>query len=97
MLKNRHQHATVEYDISLESADEELNPENQMLRMADRELVYRLIDQLPEKQRQAVTMRYIRDMSLQQVADELGCSISSVTRYLERARDNLEQELLKEV
>lgn len=87
----------MEYDISLESADEELNPENQILHTVDSELVRKLIEQLPEKQKQAVTMKYLRDMSLQQIADELECSVSSVTRYLERARDNLEQLLQKEV
>lgn len=97
MMKNRREHATVEYDVTLESADDELNPENQMLRTEDSELVYQLIDRLPEKQKQAVTMKYLRDMSLQQIADELECSVSSVTRYLERARDNLEQLLQKEV
>ncbi len=95
--KNRRQYVTVEYDITLERADEELNPENQLLHTVDKELLHQLLDRLPDKQKQAVTLKYIKQMSLQQIADTMDCSISSVTRYLERARDSLERMLKKEV
>lgn len=96
MLEKRRRYATVDYRLELERADEELNPENQMLHVADEEQLYRLIDRLPEKQKQAVKLKCVRQMSLQQVADTMECSISSVTRYLKRARANLEQMLRKE-
>ena len=73
--KNRRQYVTVEYDITLERADEELNPENQLLHTVDKELLHQLLDRLPDKQKQAVTLKYIKQMSLQQIADTMDCSI----------------------
>lgn len=96
MLEKRRRYATVDYRLELERADEELNPENQMLHVADEEQLYRLIDRLPDKQKQAVKLKCVRQMSLQRVADTMECSISSVTRYLKRARANLERMLRKE-
>lgn len=96
MQKKRRQHLTVDIDLALERADEELNPENQLLHTVDQEIIHQLINRLPDKQKQALTMKYIRQMSLQEIADTMDCSISSVTRYLERARDSLELLLQKE-
>lgn len=90
MLEKRRRYATVDYRLELERADEELNPENQLLHTVDQEIIHQLINRLPDKQKQALTMKYIRQMSLQEIADTMDCSISSVTRYLERARDSLE-------
>lgn len=95
MLKSRRMYITVE--LNLEHADEELNPENQLLQNADTEILKKQIDKLPYKQKQAITLKYFKSFSLQQIADVMECSISSVTRYLEKGRDSLEQLLKKEV
>lgn len=95
ILKNRKMYVAIELEI--ERADEGLNPENQMLQNADAENLLKLIDRLPDKPKQAITLKYIRHLSLQQIADMMDCSISSVTRYLEKGRVGLEQLLRKEV
>lgn len=94
MVQRRKMYFSAE--LELERADEELNPENQLLRSVDAEILRKLIDELPDKQKQAITLKYIRQCSLQQIADTMGCSISSVTRYLEKGRDSLELLLRKE-
>lgn len=95
IVKNRRQYLAADFDFELESADEELNPETQLLHNTDEALLYQMIDRLPDTQRQVVALRFIRQLSLQQVAEEMECSVSSVTRYIERARESLAQ-MLKE-
>lgn len=81
-------------DFDGEQSDPEADPEFMLLQSADAEAVRRSIGKLPDKQRQAISMRYERQLSLQEIADEMQCSISSVTRYLEKGRDAM-HELLK--
>lgn len=95
IVKNRRQYLATDFDFALESAGEELNPETQLLHNTDEALLYQMIDRLPDAQRQVVALRFIRQLSLQQVAEEMECSVSSVTRYIERARESLAQ-MLKE-
>lgn len=95
MLQSRKMYISAALDFERENED--LNPESRLVQDADAEILRKLIDMLPDRQRQAITLKYIRQYSLQQIADTMGCSISSVTRYLEKGRDSLELMLKKEV
>jgi len=53
------------------------------------------IRQLPPRQRAAVALHYVEDMPVNEVADVLGCSVSTASVHLHRARHKL-AELLKE-
>ena len=55
----------------------------------------RAIRQLPPKQRAAIALRYVEDLPVNQIADTLGCSTSTASVHLHRARTKL-AELLKE-
>lgn len=72
------------------------DPELSLLRDADNAAVRGAVARLPEKERAAIRLRYYKSLSLQDVAGEMGCSISSVTRYvsqgLKRIRAQLERE-----
>ncbi|MBO8171463.1 MAG: sigma-70 family RNA polymerase sigma factor [Bacillaceae bacterium] len=53
------------------------------------------INQLPDKQRTVVTLRYLQDMTYQEIADTLEMPLNTVKSYLFRARLQL-QEWLQE-
>ncbi|MFE7188402.1 SigE family RNA polymerase sigma factor [Kitasatospora sp. NPDC057541] len=48
---------------------------------------------LPPRQRAAVVLRYYADLSVAQVAEELGCSTATAKTHLARAMKTLRQEL----
>lgn len=72
------------------------DPELSLLQDADNAAVRSAVARLPEKERAAILLRYYKSLSLQGVAAEMGCSISSVTRYvsqgLKKVRAQLERE-----
>jgi RNA polymerase sigma-70 factor (ECF subfamily) len=53
------------------------------------------IRQLPPRQRAAIALHYVDDLPVHEVADVLGCSASTASVHLHRARSRL-AELLKE-
>ena len=60
---------------------------------ADHDLVWQAVQQLPERQRAAVVLRYFEDLSEADIADTLGVSVGTVKSQVSRGLDRL-QELL---
>ena len=58
-----------------------------------RESVREAIDQLPERQRLAVVLRYFGDLSLAEIAAAMGCAVGTVKSTLHSALARLEVEL----
>ncbi|MFN8392228.1 MAG: RNA polymerase sigma factor [Bdellovibrionota bacterium] len=54
-----------------------------------------LVRQLPEKQRHAVLFHYFEDLSVEQTAERLACSVGTVKTHLFRGREKL-KELLED-
>jgi RNA polymerase sigma-70 factor (sigma-E family) len=52
----------------------------------DRDLVDRLLSQLPDRQRAAVVLRYLFDQSDEDIAAALACSTATVRSHLSHAR-----------
>lgn len=59
----------------------------------DRLDVWAAVVQLPARQRACVVLRYYADLSEEQVAESLGCSVGTVKSHLHRARRSLEELL----
>jgi RNA polymerase sigma-70 factor (ECF subfamily) len=55
--------------------------------------VWDAVVRLPARQRACVVLRYYADLTDEQVADTLGCSIGTVKSHLHRARRSLETML----
>ena len=51
------------------------------------------LDELPSHSRQAFILRYQNCLKLEEIADFMGCSLSSVKRYLNTAKDFLKKKL----
>lgn len=58
-----------------------------------RDELWRLLQQLPRRQRAAVVLRYYEDLSEQQTADALDCSVSAVKSLVMRAMESLREEM----
>lgn len=93
------------YDMAIErkkrnvSGDKELeivvdkntasNPEEMLLKTLDHENLTQALMHLTVKERNAIVLKNVANMSLNDIAVYMGCSISSVTRYLNRGYKNM--------
>lgn len=60
-------------------------------------IVRREIHALPKKHRAVIVLKYLQDLSYEEMADILGCSIGTVKSRLSRAKEKLKQRLDKVV
>lgn len=74
-------------DVFHEAADD---PEAATLRAADRQLLNRLIADLPAEYREAVVLRELEDLSYREIADVTGVPVGTVMSRLSRARRRLQ-------
>ncbi len=68
-------------------------PEENLERNARRATVRKALAQLPESQRQVLTLRFLYDLSLQDTADQMGRTVGSVKALQHRAQQALERLL----
>jgi RNA polymerase sigma-70 factor (sigma-E family) len=59
----------------------------------DREAIWRVVRQLPDRQRACIVLRYYEDLSEREVAEILGCSVGTVKSHSSRAIARLRKEL----
>lgn len=69
------------------------NPEEALMKRMEHEDLERALKQLPVKERNAVVLKWLANMSLNDIASHMDCSISSVTRYLSRGYKGLRKML----
>lgn len=97
------------YDMAMErkkqatSGDRELeivvdkntasNPEEMVFQILEHENLKQALMHLSVKERNAIILKYTANMSLNDIADYMECSISSVTRYLSRGYEGLRKLL----
>ncbi len=73
--------------------DEDLDPNEAMLKEQRRLYLNMAIERLPEKYKILVELRYFRELSYEEVAQELQIPLGTVKAQLFRARELLNQEL----
>ncbi len=76
---------------SLKFAEE--NVEDRQVRDENIELVKRLIEELPETQKQVLIMRHYLDMSFQEIADQTGVSINTALGRMRYALIHLRKKM----
>ncbi len=69
------------------------NPEEAMMIRAAHEELEKALKKLPVKERNAIVLKWMANMSLNDIACHMNCSISSVTRYLSRGYKGLRKML----
>lgn len=75
-----------------QTEDDEIGhmPEIAFTRKETIQLVYKLLDSLPEEQRMCILMYYTEGISIKQIAHIVGCSENTVKYHLRYGRDNIE-------
>jgi RNA polymerase sigma-B factor len=98
-IEARHAYATDTID---DGADDGASPMASMLRVDDpafeaiddRETLRPLLEQLPERERRIILLRFFHNMSQTQIAEELGMSQMHVSRLLARSLAQLRNGML---
>lgn len=72
------------------------NPEANTAENDEKDRLKKAVQMLPFNEQQVIVMRYYNDMKLEDIADALRISRSSVKRYLNTAKDRLAEILRKE-
>ncbi|WP_127586825.1 RNA polymerase sigma factor SigW [Paenibacillus koleovorans] len=71
-------------------------PEGELLLSETQQQVREAIDSLPEKYKSAVILRYMHDMSLQEISEVLEMPVTTVKTRVHRGREYLRQRLERE-
>lgn len=93
--KNKTTSGGADFDIFDVIADEEINQEDIMLHNLNCKRVAKLVEQLPENQREVVKMRMYYDMSFKEIAAETGVSINTSLGRMRYALMNLRKMIEK--
>lgn len=86
---------TDEFDIFSVISDEVLNVEKQLIRAQIMDDVRGLIEELPEDQREVLTMRMYKDMSFKEIAENTDVSINTALGRMRYALINLRKLIEK--
>jgi RNA polymerase sigma-B factor len=98
-MEARHAYATSSIDVERDdegssSIADRLGAEEPAFgAIEDRETLRPLLEQLPDRERRIVTLRFVNNMSQTQIAEELGISQMHVSRLLARALTELRHGL----
>lgn len=86
------QNASLDEGIDAADHSYNANPEEQTVQRDRVELVRRLIDQLPEKQRSCMQLRDIEGKSYKEIAEVMGITEQQVKVNIFRARQTIKQK-----
>lgn len=73
--------------ISIEVEDENLNPQEETIKLQKAELIQVFVDKLPPKYQRLVRLRYFSELSYEEIATELEAPLGTVKAQLHRARE----------
>lgn len=76
-------------EIGIQILDLEMNPHESAVNKQKIELVRLVVQNLPDKYRKLVMLRYFRELAYEEIADELDLPIGTVKAQLFRAREIL--------
>ena len=103
-LRRRKQTYSLDAEVSEnEGADwysmlpsDDRTPEGELILSETQEQVRKAIDALPEKYKSAVILRYLHDMSLQEISEILNMPVTTVKTRVHRGREYLRERLEKQ-
>jgi RNA polymerase sigma-70 factor (ECF subfamily) len=91
--RHRARTSEVSLDEAAETIDPGPTPHAQVIVDHDRNVVRRTISKLPIAQREVVTLRYLRELSIDEIASSTRRSPGAVRILLHRARTNLRRSM----
>ena len=88
MLRRRQQSLEVMDGIP-EAMKTTATADTELIRSEQQRLLLEILAELPERQRHALLLHYFEDLSVEESAKRLGCSVASVKTHLHRGRKAL--------
>jgi RNA polymerase sigma-70 factor (ECF subfamily) len=85
-----------DYAFAVEDHDPDISPDQLLLTHDRNKRIIQAINNLPQKQRVSLIMRYYNDMTYREIAKTLGSTVSTVSTNIMRAKKKIEGELTKE-
>lgn len=79
----------------IEEADPSPSPSAQAIAREDRDLIWELVSELPESERRAIALRYLHEMSVEEMSKILRRTSGAVRVLLHRARGRLRSAIEK--
>jgi RNA polymerase sigma-70 factor, ECF subfamily len=76
--------------------DPHLKPEDQTVRHEERELIGRLLNELPAPYRLVIVLRYWQDLGYEEIAEIINDTVSAVKSRLHRAREMMAEKMKRE-
>ena len=76
-------------EITIDFRDNDLNPAEHAIRNQKIEIMRQVVDNLPDKYRRLVSLRYFDELSYEEIATELKAPLGTVKAQLHRARELL--------
>jgi RNA polymerase sigma-70 factor (ECF subfamily) len=76
-------------------ASEEASPEEQVIVSETQQHIRHSIEAMPDKYKAVVVLRYLQDMSLQEIGEVLDMPVTTIKTRLHRGREFLRQQLEK--
>lgn len=92
LSRDRFRRLRLERDHAARASSSVTQPEAHF-QIEDRELIRRTLQALPHRQRAALVLRFYVDLSEQQTADVLQCSVPAVKSLVSRATGALQKEM----
>lgn len=86
-----------EYLGTLAKEDEDYLPEEYVMRKEDHKAIMKIVNELPERQWEAVMLYYYEGISITKIAMEMKVSKPTVINHLTRAREKIKEELSKQM
>ena len=82
-----------DYIEVIQEDNEDFLPHGCAIRQEDRRMVLEIVDRLPERQREAITLHYYNGLSVMETAEAMDVKHQVVSRYLKLAREKIKEEL----
>jgi RNA polymerase sigma-70 factor (ECF subfamily) len=80
-------------ELQAKIADKWSTPENQVILSELQDQVQKAVQQLPDKYRLAIVLRYMQELSLQEISEILDIPLSTVKTRIHRGREVLRKKL----
>lgn len=71
------------------------SPSRQAERSSDREIVQRILSLVPVQHRDVLVLRYYQELSVEEISEVLGCSVTAAKVRLHRARHHFKEKFVE--
>lgn len=92
-MRRAHQKESQHIETELPEAQEELSPADLLFSKETHQDVRKAVDELPNRQQQAILLRYFESLTLADIADVMDLKVGTVKATLNHALRNLKKRL----